>query len=54
MFLYTSVVITGIVWLYMDEVKLHIHVINILWLNLFYVLLAVTIVSHIVFVSVGR
>ena len=38
----------------MDEVKLNIHVIYILWLNLFYVLFAVPIVSHIVFVSVGR
>ena len=35
-FLHSSV-ITGIVWLYMDEVKLHIHVIYILWLNLFYI-----------------
>ena len=47
-------IITGVVWLYMDEVKLNIHVIYILWLNLFYVLFAVPIVSHIVFVSVGR
>ena len=30
-------VITGMVLLYMDEAKLHIHVIYILWLNLFYV-----------------
>ena len=38
----------------MDEVNLHIYVIYILWLDLFYVLFAVPIESHIVFVFAGR
>ena len=47
-FIYLKV-ITGMVWLCMGEVKLHIHIIYILWLIfVLYVLFPVPFVSHIV------
>ena len=50
---YTLSVITGVVWFYMGEVKLHIHVIYILWLNLFYIFYSLYLLYPISFLSLS-